>query len=108
MSETKKVELQVIPGDAEISLDISGYFYKRIGAVYFQYISKMDIPVYEKIVQHIEKNTVGDLSGQELADAACIHTLLVLMHSIEKEFTDKGLDKTQEFEIPEETKPNAD
>ena len=102
MSEkkTKKLKLRVIPDDKIVDVKFSGHFHKRIMGVYFNYIKKIDTLKFERIVQHIEKNEEDKLSKDEFTDAVCLKTLLALLMSIEKEFTDAKLDIEQEYEVP--------
>lgn len=100
MSEFKKVKLQVIPADAVVNIDISGHFYKRITAVYFNFVSNIETATFEKIVQHLEKDELDKLTTNERNNAIYLRTLLTLMHTIENKFTEANLDVEKEFKIP--------
>jgi hypothetical protein len=100
MSESKKVKLRTIPATAVVNLDFSGAFHKRIVGAYFNYVSKIETASFEKIMQHMDKDEVNKLSGDELVDAVSLQTLLILISNLEKEFTDAKLDEEKEFDMP--------
>lgn len=102
MSDPKKVKLHTIPAEAIVNLKCSGFFHKRLAAVYFNFVSKIETTTFEKIVQHMNKHELEKLTPDERKDAVCLETLLILISSLEKQFTDKGLEVEQEFEVPSE------
>jgi hypothetical protein len=102
MSEPKKVKINLIPIDATVTLEISGQFHKRLLAVYFNYVKKIDTEVFEKLMKHLNDNELDKLKGDELNDAISLQTLLIIIGSLEKKFTDAKLDTEKIFELPTE------
>lgn len=101
MSDTKKITTYVVANDSVVSIDISGDFYKRITALYFNLVKKIGTENFEKISEALVKNKLEDLTEeQDRLDGFSIDTLLILMTSIESVFKDKDLIKKQEVEIP--------
>jgi len=102
MADTKKVKMHVIPRDAHITIEVSGNFHKRLVGAYFAYINKIHPDNLPIIMTAIEESKVENLSAELLIDATSIQTLIALITNLEQKFTDAGLDKEQEFEIPNE------
>jgi len=49
MSETKKTTAYTVAPESIISLDVSGHFYKRLTALYFNLVKKIEPEDFEKI-----------------------------------------------------------
>lgn len=102
MSEPKKVKLHVIPPEAKATLEFSGAFHKQLVGAYFNFVSKIKTEDFEEIIQHMHKGETDKLAGQKFVDATSLETLLILISNLEKQFTDAGLDKEEEYEMPNE------
>ena len=103
MSNTKKIQMQTIPLDKEITLKINGHFYRRIVGAYFNYMSKIENERLESMLPHLPKNKIDDIEDEGTKiDAYSLQTLLILIDSTEQAFTDKGFSEMQEFEVPDE------
>jgi hypothetical protein len=101
MSETKKTTAYTVAPESIISLDVSGHFYKRLTALYFNLVKKIEPEDFEKISIALNESTVDKLeSEQNKMDAHSLETMLVLMGNIELKFKEGDFIKKQDVEIP--------
>ena len=101
MSDTKKITTYVVANDSVVSIEISGAYYKRITALYFNLVKKIGTEHFEKIVKALIENKLENLAEeQDKHDGLSIDTLLILMTAIESKFKEDNLINKQELEIP--------
>lgn len=94
----KKIELETIPYDAKIKLEIPGSFYARIQQLVVHYSQSRN---QEELVKALER-----LKNKEQATSEFeyhIQTLTILVFEIEQAAKEQNLLKKEELEVPDNT-----
>lgn len=91
---THKVE--TIPFDASVKMEIPGSFYARLQQLVVSYSSGKSLEEVQKAMKKLATN-------EDPADEFeyHLHTLMILVHTIEKEAKKQNLTKLEDLEIPE-------
>ena len=92
--EAKKFNIDVIPKDKIVSVEISGYFYERLSSHVMHYLSTLSEDKINKSFQMIQDD-VAHLDPV----AFNLQTLFTLLHSIEDTFDKKGFRTKEEIEV---------
>jgi len=102
MSDPKIEKLHIIPLDKQVTIEVSGYFYRIAMAAYFNVIRLIGDKETEKLCKALVDNTVEILSQEEQQNASTIHMFLTLIKTIEEENKKAGFIIEQEIELPNE------
>ena len=102
--EAKKFNIDVIPKDKIVSVEISGYFYERLSSHAMHYLSTLSEEKINKSFKMIQDD-VAHLDPV----AFNLQTLFTLLHSIEETFDKEGLITKEEIEVtPEDQELDED
>ena len=86
MSEPEKFVIPAIKHESTTQITVSGFFYSKLTALYFNIMSKYEDEEILKIIGHINTNTIKDLPEDKIVDVTSIQTLLILIKTIEDSF----------------------
>ena len=100
MSDDKKmIEVSSVPHDALVDIKVSGAFFSRLQLLYF-YTSKLTFDNNEELA----KAMAGLLEKEKFTESEDglfqIQTLMMLLHTIDIEFKNKGLVTIEKVEAP--------
>ena len=102
MSEPEKFVIPAIKHESITQIKVSGFFYSKLTALYFNIMSKYKEEDIIKIIGHINNNTIKDLPDDKIVDVTSIQTLLILIKTIEDSFGKEKKIIDTDFIVPTE------
>lgn len=102
MSEPEKFVIPSIKHESTTQIKVSGFFYSKLTALYYNILSKYKEEDIIKIIGHITSGTIKDLPEDKIVDYTSIQTLLILIKTIEDSFGKEKKITNTDFIIPTE------
>ena len=99
---SEKTTISTIPLEEKTTIEVSGFFHKKLVSAYLCLSSKMTKEQMEIYIKHATDNTIKELPTEEdQINAVSLQTLISLIYEIENSFKNEG--KLSEESVSKDT-----